>query len=245
MTEWFRTAFGAEYLSLYAHRDEQEAQSAVDLILRSTGLPPGSHMLDAPCGSGRHVRAFAAAGMKSIGIDLSRELLQVGSKIEMPGTSLVRADLRSLPFAANSFPLVTNLFSSFGYMETEEQNAAVLFELARVCSSGGHMVVDFMNATQVRATLQPHSERFSKAGCKVSERRWIAGSPARVNKETIASSPAGETKSFYETVRLYERDELQHLMEQAGLKITSSYGNYTGDSWTDTSHRVILIGKKQ
>ncbi len=248
MSEWYRTAFGAEYLSLYAHRDEAEAKQAVELILHTTSVTAGARVLDAPCGSGRHTRQFADRGMRATGLDLSDDLLRAAIQHTCqaaPCPRYVHADLRSLPFAAAQFDLVVNLFSSFGYFETDEENSAVMNELARVCAIDGHVVIDFMNAPRVHSALEPQTERRSPGGCRVLEKRWISPSPERVNKEIIATSAAGETKIFSESVRLFNRTELEQIMSAADLELVKCFGDYSGGEWSSTSSRLILVGRKR
>ena len=71
MAEWFEEWFGEEYLRLYPHRDDAEAERAVALLAGATGLQPGWRVLDVACGAGRHARAFRAAGARCVGVDLS------------------------------------------------------------------------------------------------------------------------------------------------------------------------------
>ena len=54
MTEWFEEWFGEEYLRLYPHRDDTEAEQAVDLILRTRALSAGV------AGARRRLRGGAA-----------------------------------------------------------------------------------------------------------------------------------------------------------------------------------------
>jgi cyclopropane fatty-acyl-phospholipid synthase-like methyltransferase len=74
MTEWFEEWFGEEYLQLYPHRDDAEAERALALIVGATGLAAGWRVLDVGCGAGRHARAFRAVGARCVGLDLSRAL---------------------------------------------------------------------------------------------------------------------------------------------------------------------------
>lgn len=210
--------------------------------MRATGISSGARVLDSPCGAGRHSRAFAAAGLQVNGIDLSADLLEAAAAT---GLSVARADIRHLPFAASCFDAVVNLFSSFGYMKTDEQNLDVMRELARVCRPGGWLVIDFMNAPHVRANLEAHSTRRTASGCVVEDRRWISTNPERVNKETVAKSAAGEEKRFSESVRLFTRDELEGMMTAAGVEVKAVYGNYAGDDWTETMPRLILVGRRR
>jgi cyclopropane fatty-acyl-phospholipid synthase-like methyltransferase len=68
MTEWFEEWFGEEYLRLYPHRDDADAERAVALIGRTVGLEAGWRVLDVACGAGRHARAFTDAGASCFGL---------------------------------------------------------------------------------------------------------------------------------------------------------------------------------
>src|SRR5207237_1311475 len=72
--EWFEEWFGEEYLQLYPHRDDADAERAVALISRTVGLQPGWRVLDVACGAGRHARAFVGAGARCFGLDLTVNL---------------------------------------------------------------------------------------------------------------------------------------------------------------------------
>ena len=98
--EWFEEWFGEEYVQLYPHRDESEAERAVALIARATGLEPGWRVLDLACGAGRHARAFRAVGARCIGLDLSMTLLRRARSVT--GAPLIRADMRKIPVRSRS-----------------------------------------------------------------------------------------------------------------------------------------------
>jgi ubiquinone/menaquinone biosynthesis C-methylase UbiE len=185
--------------------------------------------------------------MRAVGMDLSAPLLE-SAKAKGPCTdhncSYFRGDLRALPVKSNTCALVTNLFSSFGYFDTDDQNFAVLEELARVIGGGGFLVLDFMNAPHVKQHLEARSERHSAAGCHVTDARWISSDPERVNKRTLAVSSTGEQKEFFESVRLFTADELQQMIAKAGLTTHVLFGDYAGNPWHENSPRAIFIARK-
>jgi len=255
MTEWFREAFDSEYLALYAHRTEKEAEQAVKLIENVAKLPAQCKVLDAPCGAGRHARAFAALGMSVTGLDLSLDLISAARAEELNQGALaahsnklrplyLRGDLRRLPFQDNSFSLVTNLFTSLGYFETDQENTSMLCGLIRVCTPGGVVVVDFMNAPQVRKTLKPHSERTTLDGIIINDVRTIQGQNPRVVKETIARHPDGTSRTLHESVRLFEPQELIEILDKYGAPVFDIRGDYEGSPHTEDSPRLMLFGKK-
>jgi SAM-dependent methyltransferase len=253
MTEWFRESFDADYLSMYSHRTDQEAELAVGMIQNVSMILPGARVLDAPCGAGRHSRAFSRHGMQVAGLDLSADLLRVAYDDNGPTAHVtksakayyVRGDLRQLPYREGTFDLVANLFSSIGYFETDRENAAMLCGLIRVCKPGGVIVIDFMNAPQIRKHLQPHSSHITDNGIKINSSRKIQGIPPRVVKVTNTESPDGEARTFLESVRLFEPEELREIMQRCGAPVFDIRGNYAGNAYTAESERVVLFGRKK
>src|SRR6478672_11458664 len=127
MTEWFEEWFGEDYLRLYPHRDDADADRAVALISRTLQVQQGWRVLDVGCGAGRHTRAFASRNARCVGLDLSAALLKVAR--QTTAAPLVRADMRLLPIRPRSMDLTVNLFTSFGYFDRDEEHAAALAEM--------------------------------------------------------------------------------------------------------------------
>ena len=143
MTEWFEEWFGEEYLQLYPHRDDAEAERAVALVLRATGVPAGWRVLDVACGAGRHARAFEAAGARCVGLDLSATLLRIARnghrRLAGAGRHARAADPSRL-HGPHGQPL-----TSFGYFERDEEHAAALSGMVATLRPGGWFVIDFLN----------------------------------------------------------------------------------------------------
>ena len=59
-------------------------------------IRPGAEVLDLACGSGRHVRALAAAGHRVLGVD--RDALALHSLRGLPGVRTLQADLENAPW---------------------------------------------------------------------------------------------------------------------------------------------------
>lgn len=245
MGDWYRETFGEMYAELYAHRDESEARRTVDLIESALDLRCASSVLDAPCGSGRHARELARRGHRVVALDLSTALLSSAAKAPHEGVGFLRGDIRSLPLHANTFGAVLNLFSSIGYFASDEENLSVLGELARVCRTGGALVLDFFNEPWLRSNLVAEGSRETPAGWVVREARRIQGTPPRVEKRTVVTLPDGSTREMRESVRLFSPGELGVAMERAGIQVTSRHGGYDGSPWSEHSPRLIFMGRKR
>lgn len=238
MSEWFTRWFGKEYMDLYPHRDDREARAVVRLIRNTVAPRADGRALDLACGSGRHTRALSRHTW-TVGLDLSMDLLQVALS-ESPHIPYVRADMRALPFAADRFDLVVNLFTSFGYFSSDDENRLVLTEVNRILRRGGVFVLDYLNSDQVRSSLVPHDTR--RVGDRVvTQDRRITDDGRYVEKEISAT---GYPRSYMERVRLFEPDDLRCLLHDSGFVIDHELGDYDAGPLAPSSGRAIFFAHR-
>jgi SAM-dependent methyltransferase len=237
--DWFEEWFGEDYLRIYQHRDETEAEHVVDLIVGTLEGREIHSVLDLGCGEGRHSRSLCERWW-TVGLDLSAALLRIARR-EMPNGPYVRADMRELPFAAGSFDLVVNLFTSFGYFEDDRENERVLICVGETLRDGGTLVIDFLNASEVRTDLVPYDERVEN-GITIEQTRTISPDDRFVEK-TIRLRERG--KEYIERVRLLSAKDLQRMVETAGFEIIRRAGDYAGAEWSDHSPRTILFARRR
>jgi len=243
MTEWFERWFGEEYLALYPHRDEREAAAALGLVESNLGGIKVARALDLACGAGRHSRLLRDRWWTA-GFDLSMPLLTKAREAD-PDGCYVRGDMRALPFVDQAFDLVVNLFTSFGYFDNDAQHLRVLAEVARVTRRGGKFVLDFLNSDHVRKSLVPR-ESSDIGGRTVEVRREISSDDRFVVK-TIAScgeAGAGE-QTFVERVRLFDRLDLETMLEESGFGVEQVLGDYAGTPHSETSPRTIVFAIRE
>lgn len=234
---WYREWFGEEYLDLYAYRDEREAQQHVAFFKRQVGSVRGM-LLDLACGNGRHLEELLAEGYSAIGCDLSYVLLRTAAQRggHLP---LTRADMRTLPFADSSFAGLVNFFTSFGYFENEDDNAAVVREMCRVLSKGAPFLFDFMNVHRELRQLVQREER-DVDGAQVKIERWFDPAARTFNKRISMND-----RRFIERVRGYDLDEISTLFAAGGLAIREVFGDFDGSPFNDDSARLIVIGVRR
>jgi SAM-dependent methyltransferase len=235
---WYREWFGEEYLELYSHRDDQEAEEHVDFVERHLGGPRPRAVLDLACGAGRHTAALRRRGFHALGVDLSLTMLAHGN-----GLPRAAGDMRCLPFAAASFDWALNFFTSFGYFEKERENFRVLEEIVRVLTSGGRFLIDLMNPVSALQNLQPR-ETQALDGRKVEIERWYDAASQRINKRIRVQAAGSPPRSFLESVRAYRQEEVVIGLHWAGLEVLALFGNFHGDPYERDSERLIIVGCK-
>lgn len=242
VTNWYENWFGNEYLTVYAHRDEDEARQLVQLILTYINLDKNAKIIDLCCGQGRHTFLFEQEGFEVYGFDLSRTLLQVAKykTDQSNNTFFIQADMRYLP-AMHSFDLLLNLFTSFGYFETDIENKTVFQQFHQALKTGGYFVFDYFHTPYILANLERYqSEQIGDL--TVEQERFIEGS--RVQK-IIRLNRQGKQSTFYESVKMYKPDQILKMMEETSLSVRYIFGDYKGSPLSEDSERIIIIGQKE
>ena len=117
-------------------RDSALDEKAVNLPIRgkmASFIPTGARILDVACGASTNADWFGARG-KYFGTDISRTFLRLGIK---PESLLTCADAEALPFADQSFNVVSFTFA----LEHTVNPVAVLQELGRVTGKNGRLIL--------------------------------------------------------------------------------------------------------
>jgi ubiquinone/menaquinone biosynthesis C-methylase UbiE len=244
---WYDVAFDAVYADLYHRRDQAEAERVIAWLAGQ--LPAaGPHALargvwvDLACGGGRHLRALARRGVRTVGIDRSRPLLDRARADAPAGVGLVRGDLRRLPFRDRVFAGGLSMFTSLGYFDDEGDNRMVLAEAARVIQPGGRWLVDYLNADWLATDLVPQSSR--EAGpYRIDEVRRIDPTPRRLIKEIAVFDRASgkPLKRYSESVALWTPADLETLLKAQGFHVAIRAGDYDGGPFTARSPRLIVL----
>lgn len=219
MPEWFEEWFGEEYLHLYPHRNEADADRLITLVVANLPWRRGWRVLDVACGAGRHLAALERAGAVAFGFDLSPALLRRAR--QSTARPLVRADMRALPFRRATMDLTVNLFTSFGYFAADEEHTDAIGQMLATLRPGGWFVIDFLNAEQVRAALVPW-ESVPFGPDRVEIQRSITAD-GRFVRKTI-TLPGG--RSFEERVRLLGATDLERMIAAHGASVTGRFGDY-------------------
>ncbi len=245
--DWYRRAFADDYVWLYAHRDEREAQQQVRTAARIVPFAPGQTILDIACGAGRHVLAFARLGARVTGIDLSPTLVKIArSRISETGVTATvrRGDMRVLSYH-EKFDGATIWFTSLGYFQTVAEDVRVMKGMAAAIKPGGWWLVDLPNPAYLEKNLIGQSRRMvngPNGKAIVTESRRIVN--RRVEKSTHIDDPAG-SRSYIESVRMYRPEQFGALVNAARLVTDGILGDYDGRAMTSDSPRQIWFGRKK
>lgn len=242
---WYEDWFGSDaYALVYDHRDEADARRLVTLVEETVEPVPTAHVLDIGCGRGRHARILARRGYDVTGIDLSQRAIEEARARAKTDSfagalSFRTGDMRE-PACEACADGVVNLFTSFGYFESDAENQQALAAVTTALRPGGWFFQDFLNAPWVAESIVP-ADTETRDEVTIHQRRWIED--GRINKE-ITVERDDTTETYRESVRLYSRSDLEALYEEVGLELVDTFGNYDGAPHTQDSARLLLHARK-
>jgi SAM-dependent methyltransferase len=242
--DWWRTSFGPGYLALYDGYLAERTPVEIDQLEALLRLQPPVRILDLPCGQGRHAIELARRGYDVTGVDLSRYMLGVAEARAAAAGVRVHwrlGDMRQ-PMAGETFDLVINLFTSFGYFADEADDREVLRAAAAMLRSGGRLLLEVINGERTMAHFQER-EWFTVGQSAVIEQRTLDRSTRRMVVERTVSAP-GETEVNVHAVRLYSGHELESMLRASGFHAIELFGDWNGERLTAESHRVLAVGTK-
>ena len=238
---WFANWFDSPYYhTLYKNRDEKEAQVFIDNLIDCLQIHKGSKLIDIACGKGRHAKYFNKKGMDVVGVDLSQNSINTAKKDENKNLQFSAHDMRE-NYQENAFDVVTNLFTSFGYFENNQDEQKAINAMANNLKKEGILIIDFMNAKKVIANLV------------LNEQKTINNIQFDITRQVkdgfilkdIRITDGKEQQQFQEKVKAITLADYSEFITNAGLKIIDIFGNYKLDNFDEKiSDRLILICKK-
>ena len=245
---WYVDFFRTDYLNVYGHlftaeRTDKEVAFAEKVLQ----LKAGARLLDLCCGQGRHCVPFAMHGFEVTGLDLNPsylELARQAAKASHVKLETIAADMRQIPFESH-FDAVVNMYSSFGYLESEAEDLKVLESVARALKPGGRLLLDMLNREWAIANYIQNDWHSDADGTLYVERRELDLASSRMHVSFIIIEPGGSRHdSIGHHIRLYTLTETARLLERVGMSVTDVFGGFDGESYAIDTRRMIILARK-
>ena len=124
--EWYSDWFDSKYYHvLYKNRDNTEAEHFISNLIHFLQPQKEAHILDLACGKGRHSTFLNEMGFRVTGLDLSSNSIQNAIQYENDRLNFAVHDMRNV-YSHEEFEYIFNLFTSFGYFNSNVENQKVL-----------------------------------------------------------------------------------------------------------------------
>ena len=140
------------------------------------------------------------------------------------------------------YDVILNMFTSFGYFKTKQENRISIGHLSDALHPGGCIVVDFLNSKKAQRTLV-HREVKTVDGIAFNIEREFRD---EAFVKHISFEADGQRHQYHEQVQALTLVDFREFFEEAGLQIADTFGDYElGAFHALGSDRLILIAKKQ
>ncbi|HCN82469.1 MAG TPA: SAM-dependent methyltransferase [Sphingobacteriaceae bacterium] len=239
--KWFQNWFNSPYYHiLYNQRNDEEAEFFIDNLCSYLKPAKDTRLLDIACGRGRHAVYLSKKGYDITGIDLSYANIKFARQFENEKLHFFLHDLRYL-FYINYFDIALNLFTSFGYFETEKEHINALKTFRKSLKKDGILVLDYFNSEKILLNLTQQEVKH-KDGIDFYITKKVTG-----NKiiKTISFEHKNKDYSFKEEVKSFSVQDFERLFKLGGFSTLKCFGDYALNEFDKTkSDRLIFICKK-
>jgi len=250
MMPWYEQFFDEDYMRFHLRGGGAQADRApaeCDFIIQTLELKPGDRILDLCCGQGRHSVELTKREFRVSGVDLSEYLLVLAKKTAYEAGVDARfhcCDMRELLWEAE-FDVVINMFTSFGYFESDEENEKALRAARKALRPGGRLLLDLPNREFfAKAIRQGQRDWLEHDGCLVLE-EWIWSEDSkrlRMNRTIVERDWSRRLKSF--DLREYTHPEVLEMLARTGLEWQRTFADLNMSDFQPEARRMLIIARR-
>jgi ubiquinone/menaquinone biosynthesis C-methylase UbiE len=225
-------------------RTDREVEGVITLL----NLKSGDRILDCPCGYGRHSIALARRGFEVVGSDINSEMLAPALQTSegKNNISFVKENMQNLTYQ-EEFDAVTNLFFSFGFFETEEENNDVVRRFYDALKPGGRFLMHTdVNVPHLESThYKFHETRNLVTGNKLEINERYDAANQRLYGQWTLISPAGIRKELtpYKHI-IYTYESFAKICREVGFIKIKGYGDWDGTLVRNDSEEMMVVAEK-
>ncbi len=228
-------------ISLFSKERWEQTSKEVDNIIDLLKIDSNAHILDLCCGPGRHSLEFSRRGFKVIGVDRTEKYLEEAkekARAEQLDVEFIQEDMRVFR-KSNTFDVVLNLFTSFGYFEDPKENKQVLENVYASLKDGGKFIIEMMGL-EVLARIFRERDWYEQNGVLILEERKIKNGWNWIDNRWIMIK-GDKRKEFNLGHHLYSAERLSFLLNEVGFKSIDLYGNLAGEPYNQEARRLVAV----
>lgn len=240
--KWYQNWFNSPYYHiLYHQRNDEEAEFFIDNLCAFLTPQQDARILDIACGRGRHAVYLNKKGYDVTGIDLSFANIQFAKQFENEKLHFFMHDMRHLLYI-NYFDYAFNLFTSFGYFNSDKEHIKALKSFNRSLKKDGILVLDYFNREKILHNLVGQEIKV------IEDIEFHITKKIENDKiiKTITFEHRKKKFSFREEVKAFSMEDFERLFEASGFEIQRYFGDYALSEYDeDRSDRIVFICRKK
>jgi len=218
---------------------------------RALAQASGGPVLELGCGTGRVLLPIACDGVACVGVDASRDMLDVfRAKGPPPNLELVHAAMESFDLGSRRFRLITVPFRALSHLLDVPAQLAALANVRRHLAPGGRLALDVFDPRLDRTALREEPEALAASADTPRGKlqrfdrvtRDLARQVLTLRVRFVADAPEDSGEGELQ-LRWFYRYELEHLLARSGFTIERIYGGFDQRPWAPGGE-TIMIAKR-
>ncbi len=222
-----------------------EAPDVAENVIKIAGLTKGCSILDAGCGPGRISVELAALGLDVTGVDIIQSELDAAAETaEAEGVklNLINADLRTFT-TEKKFDCAVNLYTSFGYCATIEEDLKILKHIADAIKDDGFFIME-CTSRETAILYFTEGEWFERVGMTVLTQFSVEGAWEGLRSKWTLINKQGQRIEHEFVQRLYSAVELKRMLMAVGFKSAEIYGDFDFSPYNEKARTMVIVAKK-
>lgn len=222
-----------------------EAPAVAQSVVSIANLKEGAKILDAGCGPGRISIELALLNMHVTGVDIIQAELDAAKETasdEGVQIDFIREDLRSFK-SEKKFDVAINLYTSFGYCDTPEEDFLIIKNIFESLKDGGYFLLE-CTSRESAILCFTEGEWFERAGLTVLTEFSVEGAWEGLRSKWTIINKENQRIEHEFIQRLYSGTDYIQMMKNAGFKETAIYGGYDLRPYNQKAETMLIVAKK-
>lgn len=226
---------------------DDRTKAEVDGVIKLTGIKENARILDCPCGYGRHSIELSKRGFKVVGSDINSAHLQKAIEDAKKNSLIIIFNKESMiDLEYNSeFDAVINMFYSFGFFDTDEENERTLKNFYNALKPGGKFLMhtDVNVPRIINGKYKEDEERNLTTGKTLRVIDSYNQVTKRIEGSWIINDNKKQEKKDY-SVRVYTKEEFEGLCKKIGFFSVITYSDWNGLAYSEDAEDMIVVATK-
>jgi SAM-dependent methyltransferase len=220
----------------------------VDFLLNELNLQQGQHILDIPCGFGRHAIELSKKGFNVTGIDISETFIKgLTEKIisEKLNITAIQADILTVQLN-KKFSGAVCLGNSFGYFSIDKMKLFIE-KVSLSLESGSKFII---NSGMIAESILPNFLNYSKnnsynVGNITMDVTNIYNAGDSYMRSNLLYTKEGKTEEHSFKHYVFTLGEVKRLLKLYGLSTIATYSSTTKEEYNLGDRQVYIVAKKE
>lgn len=220
----------------------------VDFLVSELNLQQGQHILDLPCGFGRHAIELSKRGFIITGIDISQTFIKrLTEKINLQGLNIkaIQADILAVNLN-ETFSGAVCLGNSFGYFNSDKMKLFVE-KVAASLETGAKFII---NSGMIAESILPNFSNYRKnnsytVGNITMDVTNIYNVEDSYMISNLLYTKEGKTEEHSFKHYVFTLGEVKRLLKSYGLHTIATYNSPSKAPYNLGDQQVYIVAEKE